>query len=71
MSTRFLVAWFVFAQVPASAAVGDGGTGVAGLAVMACAAARVDSSVAATVIELISAAVAARQVRLILVCSHL
>jgi hypothetical protein len=64
MSTTFFVAWFVFTHVPASAAFGRGGTGVAGLAVAACAGARVDSSVAATAVELISAAVAARQVRL-------
>ncbi len=64
-STTFLVAWFVFTHVPASAALGGGGTGVAGLAVAACAGIRVDSSVAATASELTSAAVAARRIPLI------
>jgi hypothetical protein len=64
MSTTFFVAWLVFTHVPASAALGGGGTGVAGLAVAACAGTRVDSSVAATAVALISAAVAARRVRL-------
>jgi hypothetical protein len=65
MSTMLLVAWLVFTHVPASAALGGGGTGVAGPAVAACAGTRADSSVAATAVALISAAVAARQVRLI------
>jgi hypothetical protein len=64
MSTTLFVAWFVFTHVPASAALGGGGTGVAALAVAACAGARADSSVATAAIELISAAVAARRIRL-------
>jgi hypothetical protein len=63
-STMFFVAWFVFTHVPARAVLGAGGTGVAGPAVTACAGVRDDSSAAAATVELISAAVTARQLRL-------
>jgi len=65
MSTMLFVAWLVFTHVPARAALGGGGTGVSGLAVAARAGARADSSIAAAAVALISAAVAARRVRLI------
>ena len=64
-STTFLVAWFVFTHVPASALLGVGGTEVVGPAVAAVADGGAASSAAAvTAVELISAAVTARQVRL-------
>jgi hypothetical protein len=56
----FFVAWFMFTHVPARAAFGAGGTGVA---VAACAGDPVSN--AATATELTTAAVTARQVRFI------